>query len=109
MKYAYVHMYIPLIVMHACMYVYIHVCMYVSVPPHPPHRTTMIVRNRFPQENVQKSCKNRHVSHIMCCTDLNDKIIDFLYVHNVDENPMKNRNIEGKLQHYSCTCTRMGN
>ena len=65
---------------------------FISVPP--LLRTTVIVRNRFPQANinVQKSCKTQHVPNILCYTHLNDKIIDFLYV---DENPMK---IDEKLK-----------
>ena len=59
-----------------------------SSPP-PLLRTTVIVHNRFPQENVNvyKSCKNQHDYLIMCCVHSNDQIIDFLYtkIMKIDE------------------------
>jgi len=58
---------------------------FIHVPP-PPLRTTVIVHNRFPQENINvyKSCKNQHDRLIMCCVHSNDKIVDFLYTK-IDE------------------------
>ena len=50
--------------------------------PPPLLRTTVIVHNRFPQENINvyESCKNQHAPLIMCGDHSNDEIIDF-FVH----------------------------
>ena len=56
---------------------------FLSDPPPSLLRTTVVVHNWSPQENINvyKSCKNQHVPLIirMCCAHSNDKTIDYLH------------------------------